>query len=57
MEVDGDSVTLDPETVVRVSPGCTRRLQVGPDGVRLLVLGGVPGGVYEAPDFTKPSAA
>ena len=57
MEVDGESVTLDPDTVVRVGPGATRSMQVGPEGVRLLVLGGVPGGVYEAPDFTKPTAA
>ena len=57
MEVDGENVTLDPDTVVRVGPGATRSMQVGPEGVRLLVLGGVPGGVYEAPDFTKPAAA
>jgi mannose-6-phosphate isomerase-like protein (cupin superfamily) len=53
IEVDGERIALDPETIVRVAPGATRRIFPGPDGVRMLALGGVPGGVYEAPDFSK----
>ena len=30
-----------------------RKVWPGPDGIRLLVLGGVPGKVYEAPDVSK----
>lgn len=56
MEVDGERVALDPETIVRVGPSSKRRILAGPEGVRLLALGGVPGAVYEAPDFTNPTA-
>jgi mannose-6-phosphate isomerase-like protein (cupin superfamily) len=53
IEVDGERVALDPETIVRVGPGVTRRIFPGPEGVRILALGGVPGAAYEAPDFSK----
>ena len=56
MEVGGERVKMDPETVVRVGPGTTRRVLAGPEGVRMLVLGGVPGAAYEAPEFSKPAA-
>jgi len=42
-----DEVTLDQETAVRVGPETKRKVRSGPDGLRLLVLGGVPGEVYE----------
>lgn len=53
IEVDGERVTLDPETIVRVGPTATRKLLPGDDGMRVLALGAVPGGVYEAPDVSK----
>jgi len=53
IEVEGERIELDPETIVRVGPGVSRRIFAGPEGVRVLALGAVPGGVYEAPDFTK----
>ena len=56
MEVEGERIALDAETIVRVGPGVTRRVFGGPDGVRLLVLGGVPGAAYEAPAFSEPAA-
>jgi mannose-6-phosphate isomerase-like protein (cupin superfamily) len=56
MEVDGDRVTLDPETIVRVGPGSKRRILPGPEGVRILALGGIPGAVYEAPEFTNAAS-
>jgi len=53
IEIEGERIALDPETIVRVGPGVSRRLFAGPEGVRLLALGGVPGAVYEAPEFSK----
>jgi len=53
IEVDGERIPLDPETVARVGPGVSRRIFAGPEGARILALGGVPGAVYEAPEFSK----
>ena len=44
---DGDEYELDTEHVVRVGPDVTRKIVPGPDGIRLLALGGVPGSAYE----------
>lgn len=43
------AVELGPETFVRVAPSTRRRLRSGPDGMRVLVVGGVPGSAYEPP--------
>ena len=61
-ELDGDRTQVGPETAVRVAPSTKRRIVPGPDGVRILAVGGVPGGVYQSPPFTElgapdPSAA
>ena len=53
IEVEGERIALDPDTIVRVGPGVSRRIFAGPQGVRILALGGVPGAAYEAPDFSK----
>ena len=39
-------------TLVRIDAGVGRRLASGPDGVRILCVGGVPGGVYQPPEWT-----
>jgi mannose-6-phosphate isomerase-like protein (cupin superfamily) len=51
-DIDGDRVHVEPETAVRVAPTTKRQIHPGPDGVRILAVGGVPGGTYQAPDFT-----
>jgi len=56
IEIDGERVPIDTETIARVGPGTPRRVFAGPEGVRILVIGGVPGAVYEAPEFSKPAA-
>jgi len=56
IEIEGERIPLDSETLVRVGPGVKRRVFAGPEGVRMLVLGAVPGAVYEAPDFSKAAA-
>jgi mannose-6-phosphate isomerase-like protein (cupin superfamily) len=56
IEIEGERISLDPETIVRVGPGVSRRIFSGPQGVRILALGGVPGAAYEPPDFSKIEA-
>jgi mannose-6-phosphate isomerase-like protein (cupin superfamily) len=51
--VAGDQrLPLDPEHLVRVDAGVDRVLEAGPDGLRVLCVGGVPGGAYVAPEWT-----
>lgn len=57
IDIEGERFALDPDTIVRVGPGTNRRLFAGPQGVRVLALGGVPGSVYEPPEFSKLAAA
>ena len=42
-------IELDPETFVRLGPAVRRRVRSGPEGARLLMIGGVPGRPYVAP--------
>lgn len=53
IEIDGERIPIDPETIVRVGPDVSRRIFPGPEGVRILALGGVPAAAYEPPDFSK----
>jgi mannose-6-phosphate isomerase-like protein (cupin superfamily) len=53
IEIAGERFPLDPDHVARVSPGTKRKIWPGSDGVRVLVLGGVPGQAYEATDLSK----
>lgn len=54
--VDGERAPLDPETVVRVGPGAKRKLLGGPEGMRVLALGGTPGQDFKAKDFSELGA-
>lgn len=64
LTVEGEEITLDQNKMVRVGPQTKRKVRSGPDGLRLIVLGGVPGEVYErreryvkgAPDPAKQQA-
>jgi uncharacterized cupin superfamily protein len=51
--IDGEPVPLDAEHLVKVDAGTSRVLSSGPDGLRVLCIGGVPGGVYERPDWAS----
>jgi hypothetical protein len=44
---------LDPEHLVRVDAGVERVLRSGPEGMRVLCIGGAPGGPHVAPDWTQ----
>ena len=48
-----ERVALDPESAVRVAPGTSRRLVSGPDGMRVLIIGGIPGQAYVAPEWSS----
>jgi len=52
-EIEGERVHLGPETAIRVGATTHRKIHPGPAGVRILALGGVPGGVYSPPAFTE----
>ena len=53
IEVDGERVAIDPETIIRVGPAATRKLLPGDEGMRVLALGGVPGQPYEPSEMGK----
>jgi mannose-6-phosphate isomerase-like protein (cupin superfamily) len=56
IEIDGERVAVDRERIVRVPAGTKRRVLPGPEGIRVLALGGVPGKLYERPDPFKLGA-
>jgi mannose-6-phosphate isomerase-like protein (cupin superfamily) len=49
----GGPVALGRETFVRVGPETRRRLRSGREGLRVLVIGGVPGAAYEPADNSR----
>ncbi len=53
IEIAGERFPLDGDHVARVASGTMRKVWPGPDGIRMLIVGGVPRGVYEAPDISK----
>lgn len=53
IEIEGERFPLDSDHVIRVSAGTKRKVWPGDDGVRLLAIGGVPGGPYEPPANSK----
>lgn len=53
IEIEGERFPLDPDHMVRVAAEPKRKVWPGPEGIRMVVVGGVPGGVYEAPDRSK----
>jgi len=56
LEVEGHRATLDPDRMARVGPGTKRKLYGGPDGARVLIIGGVPGQTYSRPGDFKLGA-
>src|SRR3954465_11148905 len=47
IEVDGDRYPLDSEHIVRVGRSAKRKPLPGPEGMRLLAIGGIPGKAYD----------
>ncbi|HEX3173683.1 MAG TPA: hypothetical protein VHQ43_05635 [Solirubrobacterales bacterium] len=57
IEIAGERFPLDQDHVARVTSGTSRKVWPGPDGIRLLVLGGIPGQTYSAPEISKLGVA
>jgi len=55
--IDGEHVPFDSERIVRIEAGSKRKLMPGPEGVRVLALGGAPGKLYERPEPFRLGAA
>jgi uncharacterized cupin superfamily protein len=53
VDIGDERVPLDPDHMVKVEPGTARIVSSGPDGLRVLIVGGVPGGVYAPPDWSS----
>ena len=54
--IDGETIPLAPESIVRVGPDAKRQIKPGADGMRLLAIGGTPGAVYAPPEYTEIGA-
>jgi hypothetical protein len=57
LHLDGEEHWLEPEVWARVGVAQLRRLVPGPDGVRLLVIGGTPGKAFVPPAWTELGAS
>jgi mannose-6-phosphate isomerase-like protein (cupin superfamily) len=48
VEADGERYPLDADHVLRLGPEVKRKVTPGPEGLRLLAIGGRPGEAYDA---------
>ena len=53
--IEGEQIALEPDVAVRVGPSAKRQLSAGDEGLRVIIVGGVPGAAYEAPSYTNPT--
>jgi mannose-6-phosphate isomerase-like protein (cupin superfamily) len=54
--IEGDTVPLEPGTMVRVGPATRRKLVTTDEPARILALGATPGEVYSPPATTELGA-
>ena len=57
MDIEGDRVEMEPQTLIRVGPATKRKVFAGPDGLRMLALGGCPGEAYKVVAATELETA
>jgi hypothetical protein len=57
IDIEGERADLDGETLVRVGPKARRKVYSGPEGLRMLAIGGSPGQVYEIVPATELGAS
>jgi mannose-6-phosphate isomerase-like protein (cupin superfamily) len=57
MDVEGERIELSPDVIVRVGAQAKRKVFAGPEGIRIIALGGTPGAAYEISEFTELSGA
>ena len=56
IDVEGEKIPLDTETMIRVGPAAKRKITTGPEGARVLALGATPGKPYEPPEVSQLGA-
>jgi uncharacterized cupin superfamily protein len=49
----GQDLPLDADRLAAVGPATARTLKSGPEGLRVLIIGGVPGQAYEPPEWSS----
>jgi len=57
IDIEGERVDLDKETFVRIAAEPKRKVYAGPEGLRMLVIGGTAGAAYEPHEMTELTAA
>jgi uncharacterized cupin superfamily protein len=57
IDVEGERTKLTPDVLVRVGAAAKRKIYAGPEGLRMLALGGTPGAAYEISEFTELAKA
>jgi mannose-6-phosphate isomerase-like protein (cupin superfamily) len=57
IDVEGEEVELTPDVLVRVGATAKRKIYAGPEGLRVLALGGTPGAAYQIMEFTELSTS
>ncbi len=54
--LDGESHPISPGMMIRIGHAVTRKLVPGPDGIRIIALGGCPGKAFEPNPGTELAA-
>jgi mannose-6-phosphate isomerase-like protein (cupin superfamily) len=57
IDVGGEEIPLAADTYVRVGASEQRKIYSGPEGLKLIALGGTPGKPYEAPELSELTGA
>jgi len=47
IDIEGERFPVTTDSMIRVGPGVKRKVTTGDQPMRMLVLGGIPGGLYE----------
>ena len=53
VDIDDARLLLDPDHLVRVDAATARVISSGPEGLRVLCIGGVPGRAYEPQEWSS----
>ena len=53
IDIEGKRHRIDPGTMISIKSGTTRKVYTGDEAIRLLIIGGTPGKLYEAPENTE----
>ena len=57
MDIEGERVEMDQDTLIRVGPDTKRKVYSGPEGMRMMVVGCAPGEPYKIVPMTELEAA